>query len=278
MAVAPASAPPVAAPAPRVERAARDLPPWVGAVGGIIALLLIWSIVSTTVMSRADGVPTPWGVLRTMHHDGFDFYRRNSWTTLLEAIKGYALGNALALVLALVVLLVPFLEGIVLQLAVTSYCLPLLAIGPILKIFLHGDQPIIVLAAISCFYTSLVGMLLGLRSVDQTSMDLVHAYGGNRWTALVKVRLTAAIPSTLSALKIAAPAAVIGAILGEFLGGVDSGIGPALTASQAGINIERTWALAIVAGIISGGAYGVVALVARVATPWAAPNTAGGGR
>jgi ABC-type nitrate/sulfonate/bicarbonate transport system permease component len=266
---------PSTAPLPRQRR---DIPPWAGAVFGIVLLLGIWSLLSTTVLTRGSGVPTPWAVVRTMHHDGFDFYRRNAWTTLQEAIKGYVAGNLLALVLAMLVLLVPIFEAPIMQLAVTSYCLPLLAIGPILKLFLTDDKPIIVLAAISVFYTTLVGMLLGLRAVDQTAMDLVHAYGGTRWTALVKVRLTAAIPSTLAALKIAAPSAVIGAILGEFLGGVDSGLGPALTASQANINIERTWALAIVAGLVSGGAYGVTALIAKVATPWAAATTGSGSR
>jgi ABC-type nitrate/sulfonate/bicarbonate transport system permease component len=260
-----------AAPTPKQ---ARDIPPWLGGLVGVLLLLGLWSLLSTTVLERGSGVPTPWNVVKTMHKDGFDFYRRNAWTTISEAGKGYIAGNLLALVLALIVLLVPFLEAPIMQLAVTSYCLPLLAVGPILKLFLTGQQPIIVLAAISVFYTSLVGMLLGLRAVDQTSLDLVHAYGGNRWTALVKVRLVNALPSTLAALKVAGPAAVLGAILGEFLGGVDSGLGPAMTASQANINIERTWALALVAGLLSGLAYGAIALIARVATPWA-PKSGG---
>ncbi|MCU1688997.1 MAG: transporter permease [Jatrophihabitantaceae bacterium] len=259
----------VAATATRVPGERREMPAWLGGIVGLLLILALWSVLSTTLFDRGSGIPRPWNVIRTMREDGFDFFRRNAWTTLWEAARGYAFGNALALGLALLVLLVPLLEAPIMQLAVTSYCLPLLAVGPILKLFLTGNRPIIVLAAISVFYTSLVGMLLGLRAVEQTSLDLVHAYGGGRWTQLVMVRLINAIPSALAALKVAGPAAILGAILGEFLGGVDSGLGPAMTASQANINIERTWALALVAGLLSGLAYGAIALIARVATPWA---------
>jgi ABC-type nitrate/sulfonate/bicarbonate transport system permease component len=118
------------------------------------------------------------------------------------------------------------------------------------------------------FFTTLVGMLLGLRSADKTALDLVYAYGGGSWSMLTKVRLRAALPSLYAALRIAAPAAILAAIIGEYLGG-ESGIGIAMIASQTSLEISRTWGLAIVAGLLAGFAYGVTAMIGRALTPWA---------
>ncbi|XGU19059.1 hypothetical protein ACETU7_28010 [Rhodococcus sp. 3Y1] len=66
------------------------------------------------------------------------------------------------------------------QLAILSYCTPLLALGPIIPGRLRRPDPTIFLAAMYCFFTTMVGTLAGLRSADKTSLDLVAAYGGGR--------------------------------------------------------------------------------------------------
>jgi len=164
--------------------------------------------------------------------------------------------------------LVPPIEQLATQLAILSYCTPLLALGPIILVVFGGRTPTVFLAAMYCFFTTMVGTVSGLRSADRTALDLVRAYGGGRWQQLWRVQLIAALPNTLAALKIAAPSAVLGAIIGEYLGGVDSGIGVALTAAQTSFNVPRTWGMAVAAALLAGLGYAVVALVARLVAPW----------
>ena len=152
------------------------------------------------------------------------------------------------------------------QVAVASYCLPTIAIGGVMLLALTGDQPRVVLAALSCFFTTLVGMHVGLKSVDQASLDLVRAYGGGSWTQLVKVRLRTSLPSLFAGLRIAAPAAMLGTIIGEWLG-AENGLGVAMVNSQQALQIERTWGLALTITAISALAYAITALVARLAHP-----------
>src|SRR5262249_46368817 len=159
--------------------------------------------------------------------DGWTFYGPNIASTGWEALRGFFWGNLLAIALAVVVILAPPLERIVTQVGVVSYCLPVVAVGPILTVMLDGDTPIVAMAAL-VFFPTLIGVLDGLRAADRTSLELVLAFGGGRWMQLLKVRLIAALPSSFAALKIAAPSAVLGAIIGEFLGRVDSGLGPAM--------------------------------------------------
>jgi ABC-type nitrate/sulfonate/bicarbonate transport system permease component len=249
------------------------LPSWAASLIGVVTLLVAWTVLASTVFSLRDGIPTPWEVVHQIFTDGASFYRPLLSQTLGEAVRGYLAGNALALALAVLVLLIPPLERLVVQLAVASYCLPIVAVGPILAMLLAGDAPMIALAGLSVFFTTLVGVILGLRSADPASLDLVRAYGGGRWQALLRVRLIAALPSTFAALKIAAPAALLGAIIGEYMGHIDTGLGVAMTVSEQGLNVARTWGIALVAGGVAGLWYGLTALIARVALPWSRSAT-----
>jgi ABC-type nitrate/sulfonate/bicarbonate transport system permease component len=250
---------------------------WAGGAVGIAVLIGAWALLSTTVVSTADGVPTPWAVVASVFDDGWTFYSPHIGQTAGEALTGYLIGNGLALGLAVLVLLVPVLERVITQIAVASYCLPMVAIGPILSLVLDGDKPMSAMAGLSVFFTTLIGALLGLRSADPASLDLVRAYGGGRWQQMLRVRLIAALPSTLAALKIAGPAALLGAIIGEYLGRVDSGLGIAMTIAQQQLDVPRTWGIALVSGAVAGVAYGVVGLIARYALPWSRTTTVEGG-
>jgi ABC-type nitrate/sulfonate/bicarbonate transport system permease component len=131
----------------------------------------------------------------------------------------------------------------------------------------------IFLAAMLVFFTTVIGSLLGLKAADAASLEIVQVYGGGRWKQLTKVRLYAALPSVLNSLKIAAPAAFLGAIIGEYLGGVDVGIGPALVNAQQSLIVPRAWGLALMTGLVSGLGYAIVALITRFVIPWAPSAT-----
>jgi ABC-type nitrate/sulfonate/bicarbonate transport system permease component len=110
--------------------------------------------------------------------------------------------------------------------------------------------------------------LIGLHSADATSLDVVRAYGGGSWAMLTKVRIRASLPSLFAGLRIAAPASVLGAIIGEYLGG-QSGLGVAMINSEQALDIPRTWGIALAITAIGGVGYAVTALAARLLTPWA---------
>ncbi|MFB7721893.1 ABC transporter permease [Nocardia sp. NPDC056100] len=238
-----------------------------GGLAGIVILVGVWAVLAALHVANGT-VPGPWQVLHTMYTDGWSLYGPNFKVTAWGALQGFVWGNTLAIVLALLVVLIPPIEMLVTQLAILSYCTPLLALGPIILVVFGGRTPTVFLAAMYCFFPTMVGAVSGLRSADGTSLDLVRAYGGGRWQRMRRVQLVSALPNTLAALKIAAPSAVLGAIIGEYLGGVDSGIGVALTAAQTAYNVPRTWGMALAAAALAGLGYAVVALIARAALPW----------
>lgn len=254
-----------------VTKRSWTMPGWGGTLVGISLVLTGWIIAGSTLGKRK-GIPQPWTVVSQLIDDR-DLYPPNISTTLSEAWKGYLIGNGAAIGLGLLFVLVPFLEKALMQIAVASYCLPIVAIGPILQSTLKGESPKIALVALSVFFTTLIGVMVGLRSADRTSLEVVRAYGGNRFTELVKVRIRAALPSTFAGLQIAAPAAVLGAIIGEYFGG-ENGLGILMIASLQGFKVARTWGIAAVATVMAGIGFLVTTLIGRRLTSWA-PRSVG---
>jgi ABC-type nitrate/sulfonate/bicarbonate transport system permease component len=252
--------------APAAER--RSLPSWLPGTLGIVALLVIWEIIGRTVMADSKSVPPPTAILRQLGKDGWGFYWPNASATLQEAGWGWLWGNGIAIVLAVVFVQVPLIERALLQLALVSYCVPVVAIGTILVVLFDGQTPKVIIAAMSVLFTTLISMVVGLRSADRTSLDLIKAYGGGSWIQLWKVRLRASLPSLFAGLRIAAPAAMLGAIIGEYLG-AESGLGVSMINAQQAFNVDRTWGIALVSTALSGAAYALTALVGRLLTPWA---------
>jgi ABC-type nitrate/sulfonate/bicarbonate transport system permease component len=259
-------------------------PRFLGGTAGSLGIVGIWWIASITVFARTNSagqsvtgsIPTPIEVIQKFGADGFEFYSKNAAMTLSEAAIGFLLGNISAISLAALALALPKFENLATQIAVITYCIPIVAIGPIIRLVLGAPgqgQPAgaaIALAGLSVFFTTMIGALTGVKSTDQASLDVVSVYGGNAWHKLIKVQLLSALPSVFAALKIAAPASFLGAILGEYVGGPDLGFGPALVNAQQNLEVARVWGLALVSGAIAGLGYFLFGFIARKVVPWSA--------
>jgi sulfonate transport system permease protein len=235
---------------------------------GIVSVLVLWEVLAILWLSPRHLAPTPVALVATLwHHPNLALWP-NLAATLEEAAIGWVAGNAVGIGLAIVFVLVPVAEAALLRVALASYCMPVIAIAPILDVVLSGIAPAAVLAALSVVFTSPIGTLVGLRCADAASLDLVRAYGGGRIAQLRKVRIPAARPATFAALQIAGPAAVLGAVIGEYLGGT-KGLGVAMVNSEQGLEVSQTWLLAAIVTAVAGAAYLVTGAVGRLAVPWA---------
>ena len=240
---------------------------------GIAGLIGLWWLAATTVLADAR-IPTPAGVLTAAVGDGWDFYSLHFGMTLREAAVGFGYGTSAGVVVASLVLLFPFAEPVLMQVAVMSYCVPLVAIAPVLFIVIgnpdEGERSgtATALAALAVFFPTVVGAVLGLRSADRASLDVVSVFGGGRIRRLVTVQLVSALPSILAAMRIGAPAAFLGAILGEYVGGVQRGVALILKIAQQNVDVEQAWAVGIGCALAAGACYAALGLIARWATPW----------
>ena len=118
---------------------------------------------------------------------------------------------------------------------IAIFALPPIAISPVLVLTLSGMAPRVILAALGCYFATMTATVLGLTQADQRSLDVVRAYGGRRFDEMRFVQLRSALPTILGGFRVAAPAAVLGAILAEFGGGGRFGLGTTLALWALGV-------------------------------------------
>lgn len=224
-----------------------------------IAILTGWEMLAQAL----DGsflLAGPIDVIRYLFANG-GLIGRALAATLYEAVLGYFWGNIAGVSLAVAVVLMPRMENLVQSLALIVFCLPLVATGPILRVLYGpGIGPQVTLAALAVYYTTFVPVVVGLRAVPSSWRDLVASYGRGRVTELTTIRLMASVPYLVIGLQIAAPAAFLGAMVGEFTG-AERGMGVLAIQAMRSLDVDATWALATVASAVSIAAYlGVGAL------------------
>ncbi|SMO87386.1 ABC-type nitrate/sulfonate/bicarbonate transport system, permease component [Paracoccus laeviglucosivorans] len=180
-----------------------------------------------------------------------------------NAALGFLAGNLAAIGLAALALVVPRLIPMISGLALVVFCLPMVATGPILRVMMGpGNGPQIVLAALAVYYTTLIPLLAGLRAAPASWLDLIHVYGRGRWAELRHIRLRAALPYLAAGLQIAAPAAFLGAMVGEFTG-AERGMGVLTIRFTRALDIPAIWSLAAIAALVAIAAYALIGGIAR---------------
>jgi len=151
---------------------------------------------------------------------------RASLFTLQEAIAGFVIGGVLGFSLGVVFAHSNLLERGLLPYVVASQTVPLLAIAPMVVIWLGGNWfSVAIIAAYLTFFPVTINTLRGLRSPEMTSLELMHSYAATPWEILWKLRVPAALPYIFTALKVSATASVVGAIIGELPSGIADGLG-----------------------------------------------------
>ena len=149
---------------------------------------------------------------------------------------------------------------------IAVFALPPIAVAPILVLTLQGVAPRVVMSALGVYFVTMTATVVGLSQYDTRSADVARAYGGGNWLAMKLVRLRGAVPDILGGLRIAAPNAVLGAILVEFGGGGRWGLGAYLLGSLGRGEPSRLWGIGLVTTLIAGLSYAVFALVSRPAS------------
>jgi len=244
----------------------RRLMPLVGAV----TLLAVWGALVYLLEVPPYIAPSPARVAETLYNK-FGMLMGNLGPTAIEAISGFLLGNVIAIVIATVFVHQKTLEEAFFPMIVLINTIPILAKAPILVLLLgNGIEPKIAIAALICFFPTLVNMVRGLESVNPQAMELMRVLSASKREIFFKLRLQNSLPYLFSALKIAASTAVIGAIVGEWIG-TTVGIGALLIQAMYNFDSALLYATAIVGACFSVAFYFVITLIERMVVRWHAP-------
>ncbi|OCF86811.1 ABC transporter permease [Nocardia brasiliensis] len=226
------------------------------------ALPHVWSVV--TVLGERDGAGTVGGTLL-----------RTAGFTLGLALLALAIGAVVGVLLAVLMQRFAWVERGLLPYIIVSQTVPLIALAPLVagwggKIVIAGEpwrpwMSIAVIASYLAFFPVAVGMLRGLQAPSKASVELLHSYSASWWETLVRLRFPAAVPHLLPALRLAAAASVIGAVVAEISTGTAGGIGRQIIvfAQQATGDASRLYAAVLAAALLGVVITAVVGLAER---------------
>jgi NitT/TauT family transport system permease protein len=210
-----------------------------------LALLALWQWLTTSYDVPAYLVPSPAVVLRTLAADR-ELLLRSLAVTLGIALVALALATLIGVIVALVFVQSRWIEMSLFPYAVLLQVTPIVAIAPLIIIWVKDTRIALVLCAIVvAIFPIISNTTLGLRSVDPGLLNLFRICRASRWQILTRLRIPSALPYFFGGLRIASGLALIGAVVAEFVAGTGgSGAGLAYQILLAGfqLNIPRLFA------------------------------------
>ncbi|MBX3066170.1 MAG: ABC transporter permease [Anaerolineae bacterium] len=195
--------------------------------------------------------------------------------TLREAVLGFVVGALLGFLLAILFAHSRLLERGFMPYVVASQTVPILAIAPMVVIWLKaGWLSVTVISAYLTFFPVTINTLRGLQSVAPTAVELMDSYAASRWQILTKLRIPNALPYIFTALKVSATSSIVGAIIGELPSGLQDGLGyQILNYSQYYLQgPERLWATVFVAALLGILAFLLVSAAEKLIVRWSPPE------
>ena len=204
--------------------------------------------------------------------------------TAKEAAAGFALGAVIGFLIGVVLVHSRLLQRGFLPYIVGSQTVPILAIAPMVVVWVNPKLPgpfqgwgaVAVIATYLTFFPVAVNTLRGLQSADPRALELMRTYAASRWRVLWKLRVPASLPYVFSALRLAATASVVGAIIGELPTGLQDGLGGAIINFNQYYSIEpqELWATNVIAAALGIAFFLIVVLAERLVVRRAPENVA----
>lgn len=188
--------------------------------------------------------------------------------TWREAVTGFFFGGVLGLGLGVIFAHFTLWERGCMPYVVASQTVPILAIAPMVIIWLQaGWVSVAVIAAYLTFFPVTINTLRGLRSADPQALELMHSYAATPWQVLWKLRFPAALPYIFTAFKLSATASVVGAIIGELPSGIRAGLGGAILNFNSYYisGPSRLWAAIIASALVGIGFFLLITAAEAIA-------------
>lgn len=214
-------------------------------------------------------LPAPWLIVLSLV-DNLAMLGRDFLQTVVKAVWiGWALGSALGFAVAVMIDRLPFLQRGLLPLAALTSTVPLVAVAPIAVMWFGFDWPSkAAVVVLMTFFPMLVSTLAGLQAAGRIELELMRSYAASYAQTLLNLRLPVAVPFMISALKVNASLALIGAIVAEFFGSPTSGLGFRISTEATKMNMSLVWAAVVVAAVTGSIAYALLERLERRAAFW----------
>lgn len=245
-------------------------------IPSLIALIIagvVWQVWVRATDTKIYILPAPSDVFKELFGN-LGFFASNGWTTLYEALIGFALGTGGSLLFAVVMASSRPIEKSLFPLAILVKVTPMVAVAPLFVIwFGFGSFPKILIAALLTFYPILVNAIVGFRSVNPGAIDFMKSINASPIEVFWRLRVPSSLPYLFAAIRITIPLAVIGAIVGEFFTGSE-GLGAVINVAHNSLDMPRAFAAVFTLAVIGIGLTMVTSVIEKRLIFWHESNLA----
>src|SRR5512145_1676934 len=232
------------------------------------ALLVAWQAAGPLFGIREYLLPGPVSVARAAFSSSIP-WPTHLWVTTLEIVGGFALAGVAGVGLGVAIAWSPVAARALVPFLVFVNTLPKVAVAPLFLLWLgYGIVPNMLIGALIGFFPVVINTAVGLTQVDEDLLDLGRVFNAPKWRVFATIRIPNAYPYILSALNVTATAAVVGAIVGEFVAS-QKGLGYVIITTQGSMNTPVAFAALVWISVVGLAVYGAVVLAARWIAPWA---------
>src|SRR4051794_32222323 len=233
----------------------------------MIAVVLLWAALVRIFEIPDYLLPAPQDVAARIVKEGPLLWKHGVYT-LQSVLIGFAASVAIGVPIAFAIVLSRGIERVMMPFLVMSQTIPKVAIAPILVVWLgFGILPKIAIVFLISFFPIVVSTVVGLKSVESDMIDLVRSMGARTLKIMLRVRGPSALPQMFAGFKIAVCLAVVGAIVGEFVGS-DRGLGYLLLTSTGTLDGTLAWSALFVLIAMGMTLFAIVSKVERLVIPW----------
>jgi NitT/TauT family transport system permease protein len=234
---------------------------------GLVLLIAVWHLYVAAFDVPQAVLPRPMQVFDATVAN-WRIIVSEGWITLLESLYGFILAFVLGVPLAVAIAGSRTLNLMFYPLLIATQSLPKVALAPLILVWLGvGMESKLAIAWLVAFFPIVVDTATGLRNTPAEFLDLATAVRASAFQAFWKIRFPAALPFVISGSKVAITLAVIGAVIGEFIGS-NEGLGNLLLVANSQVNVSLAFACLIGLAVIGIGLYAAVAAVELALKPW----------
>lgn len=232
-----------------------------------LGLLILWELATRLGGVPAYILPAPTSILRTLVTDAPRLIP-HTITTLQEALLGFGLAVVFALILSILMDRLPLVKKALYPLLVLSQTVPIIALAPLFVLwFGFGMLPKIIVVVLVCFFPVAISLIEGFASVDTELVDMMRSMGASQRALFYHVKLPAAGVSFFSGLRIAVTYSIMGAVIGEWLGG-SSGLGVYMMRVKQSFDTTKVFAVIVVIVLLSMGLFKLMTGIQKWVMPW----------